>query len=363
MKNKGIFAILTTVVFGAPIAANAAYPAYNTQNNSYQNYSGYAQQQPVYQQVQPVQQQNTSVNPTRVTGNIPRVGNTSSGTAGRQYYQPADYDRLADSGLYIGLSLGYSTGITGGMSADYKSEKNAYFVPGAFQTAAFKSDSVMPIQLSVGAAINNDVRVDFSYSRYRGIEYNNVVMSSDGAGGYVKTQATGGAVTANATMLNLYYNVDSYTGYFAGGALRPYIGGGVGLSLNTIADYVVYDGTFYSEADPASAGAGTLTGISDIYAYHNGGTSEQLAYMLEGGVSTELDGGIKLDFFVRYSALGQVTTSGSIVVSQTEWLADGADMGGGEHQAPYDSVFHYTNWYESGSIGTLDLGVRMRLQF
>ena len=161
-------------------------------------------------------------------------------------------------------------------------------------------------------------------------------------------------------MLNVYYNIDSFTGYIAGGMLRPYIGAGVGISLNTIADYVVYDNTFYSEKEPAYAGAGELTGISDIYAYHNGGTEEQFAFMLEGGVTTELDNGLKLDFFARYANLGKVKTSGSIIVSQTEWLGDGA---GGEAVAPYDSVFHYTNWYESGRIGMVDVGVRVRLQF
>ena len=82
--------------------------------------------------------------------------------------------------------------------------------------------------------------------------------------------------------------------------------------------------------------------------------------MLEGGVTTELDNGLKLDFFARYANLGKVKTSGSIIVSQTEWLGDGA---GGEVVAPYDSVFHYTNWYESGRISMVDVGARARLQF
>ena len=73
-----------------------------------------------------------------------------------------------------------------------------------------------------------------------------------------------------------------------------------------------------------------------------------------------LQGGLKLDFFVRYANLGQVKTSGSIVLSQVEWLGDGA---GGEYEAPYDSVFHYTNWYESGRLGLVDVGLRLRLQF
>ena len=112
--------------------------------------------------------------------------------------------------------------------------------------------------------------------------------------------------------------------------------------------------------EPEYAGAGDLTGISDVYAYHNGGTMEQFAFMLEAGVTTELDNGLKLDFFARYANLGKVKTSGSIIVSQTEWLGTGT---GEEYIAPYDRVFHYTNWYESGRLGMFDVGLRLRLQF
>ena len=106
-----------------------------------------------------------------------------------------------------------------------------------------------------------------------------------------------------------------------------------------------------------------MTGISDIYAYHNGGTMEQLAFQLEGGVTTTMNEGLKLDFFIRYAHLGKVRTSGSIVVSQTEWLSDGSGTDEGEYEAPYDSVFHYTNWFESGTLSSLDVGVRLRLEF
>jgi hypothetical protein len=368
MKKTGISAVFALSVFALPLAAGAAYPAYP----SYQAGGQQINQQMVQRMGQQIGQQVATLpsqsaqtgsmvaaSPTRMTGNLPRVGSNAT-NAGRQYYQPADYDRLADSGLYIGLSVGYSASITGAISTDYKNEKDAFMAPGAFKTADYKTDTVIPLQLSVGAAINNDVRVDFSYSRYRGIGYPSSVETSAGDKKFATTRVTGGAITANATMLNIFYNVDSYTGYMMGGALRPYVGAGLGISMNTIADYVVLDNHFYSELDPASAPAGKLTGVSDIYAYHSGGTSEQLAYMFEGGLTTELDGGIKLDFFVKYSGMGRVKTSGSIVVKQTEWLGDGA---GGEQQAPYDSVFHYTNWYESGKLSTVDVGIRMRLQF
>ena len=374
MKRISFSAVLACACFASFGGANAAYPAYP----SYQATNAQGQmvylpagaQYPTAQVQAPAptiqtiksQQSVAAANPTRVTGALPRVG-TAATSAGRQYYQPADYDRLADSGLYIGISAAYSASVMGSMGADYTGEQNAFFVPGAFKDADFDSDTVIPLQLSVGAAINNDVRVDFSYLRYSGIEYPSTVQSSDGAGGFVEATVDGGAITANATMLNVYYNIDSYTGYLAGGSLRPYIGAGVGLSLNTIADYVVYDNTFYSEKLPQDAAAGELTGISDVYAYHNGGTTEQFAFMLEGGLTTEMDGGLKLDFFVRYANLGKVKTSGSIIVSQTEWLSDGSGSLTGEYEAPYDSVFHYTNWYESGRLSVVDVGIRLRLQF
>ena len=370
MKNIAVSAAVAGCLLGGVGAAMAAYPVaqgYQATNAQGQvivlpqgttiNQAG--QVVPANSVVVP---QTTAAAPTRITGALPRVGSAAS-TAGRQYYQPADYDRLADSGLYIGVSVGYSASIMGSMHADYTGEKDAFFVPGAFKEANYDSDTVIPLQLSVGAAINNDIRIDFSYLRYSGIEYPSTVEASDGAGGFVTTTVDGGAITANATMLNVYYNIDTFTGYIAGGSLRPYVGAGVGISLNTIADYVVYDETFYSEMDPEYAGAGQLTGISDVYAYHNGGTMEQFAFMLEAGVTTELESGLKLDFFARYANLGKVKTSGSIIVSQTEWLGTGTGMYPYEEPAMYDSVFHYTNWYESGRLSMVDVGIRLRLQF
>jgi len=387
MKKTKILAVLTSVMAAIPFGARAAYPVYNPQQLARQGYviNNYPQQQNVrYTGQQPQMVGTTNIttqqlvaasavngrpmgtrvaatNPNRITGTLPRVGSSAT-NAGRQYYQSSDYDRLADSGLYIGLSAGYSTMISGQMSADYSNQQNSFFAPGSFRASDLNSDSVIPLQVSVGAAINSDIRVDFSYLRYSGMSYARNVQTSTGDG-FADATVSGGAITANSTMLNVYYNIDSFTGNVMGGSLRPYVGAGIGLSLNTIADYVVFDNSFYDEtggAGPGSIPAGGLTAISDIYAYHNGGTMEQIAFQLEGGVTTSMNEGLKLDFFVRYANLGTVKTSGSIIVSQTEWLSDGA---GDEYEAPYDSVFHYTNWFESGRLSSLDVGVRLRLEF
>ena len=379
MRKTKFLAALTGFISSLPIVADAAYPVYNPQQLARQGYviNNYQQPQITGQRAnitsqqlvaasasnkQPVATNVAATSPNRVTGALPRVGSSAT-NAGRQYYQPADYDRLADSGLYIGLSAAYSVMVKGNMSADYAGEDNAFFAPGSFRVSNFESDTVIPLQISVGAAINSDVRIDFSFLRYSNISYAVNAQTSQGNGEYADAKVSGGAITSNSTMLNVYYNLDSFTGYMAGGSLRPYVGAGVGIALNTIGDYVIFDDTFYDETDGLGPGAiegGGLTAISDVYGYHNGGTTEQLAFQLEAGVTTSVSDGLKLDFFVRYANLGKVKTSGSIVVSQTEWLSDG---GGDEYEAPYDSVFHYTNWTESGRLSTLDVGARIRLEF
>lgn len=383
MRKTKFLGVLAGILSSVPVVVGAAYPVYNPTQLSRQGYvinPQYVNQQPNLQVItgqrsnimpnqlaaasysngRPVLN-NVASNPNRITGSLPRVGSSAT-NAGRQYYQSADYDRLADSGLYIGLSAGYSTMVSGSMSADYAGAKDAFLAPGSFRESDLQHDSVIPFQISVGAAINSDIRVDFSFLRYSGISYASDIQTSTGDG-FTDATVSGGAITSNATMLNVYYNVDSVTGYMAGGYLRPYIGGGIGLSLNTIADYVVFDNHFYDETGglgPGSIEAGFLTAVSDIYGYHNGGTTEQIAFTLEGGVTTDMNEGLKIDFFVRYANLGKVKTSGSVVVSQTEWLSDGA---GDEYEAPYDSVMHYTNWTESGRLSNIDVGVRLRLEF
>lgn len=379
MGKATFLAVLSGIISSLPLTAGAAYPVYNPAQLSRQGYV--VNPQYVVQPAMQMTGQRTNImpnqlaaasaaqgrpmvaatNPNRITGALPRVGSSAT-NAGRQYYQSSDYDRLAESGLYFGLSAGYSTMVSGSMSADYAGAQDAFLAPGSFRESNIQHDTMIPLQVSVGAAINSDVRVDFSYLRYSGSSYASNVQTSTGDG-FADATVSGGAITSNATMLNVYYNIDSFTGYLAGGSLRPYVGAGVGLSLNTIADYVVFDNHFYDETGglgPGSVQAGFLTAVSDIYAYHNGGTMEQLAFGLEAGVTTDMKDGLKIDFFIRYTNLGKVKTSGSVVVSQTEWLSDGA---GDEYEAPYDSVFHYTNWSESGRLANVDVGVRLRLEF
>ena len=370
MKKVSFFAIFAGIISSLPSVVGAAYPVFNPQQLANQGYVVNTQYmtQPANQismtgngtnitsqQLASAAASNgrpmtniTATNPNRVTGSLPRVGSAAT-NAGRQYYQSADYDRLAESGLYLGFSAGYTMAMNGQMSADYATDPFGYLAPGSFRPSDIQSDTVIPLQISVGAAINSDVRVDFSFLRYSGMSYASNVQTSSGDGGFSEATASGGAITSNSTMLNVYYNLDSFTGYMAGGALRPYIGAGIGLSLNTIADYIVFDPGPYDEITDY----GTIQ-IYDIEGYHNGGTMEQMAFGLETGVSTDMKDGLKLDFFLRYVNLGKVKTSGSVVVIQSE-LSESGDV--------YDATSHYINWYESGRLTSFDIGARVRLEF
>ena len=165
MKKVSISAVLTGFVLALPGVAGAAYPVYQNYQNP-QNVIAYPagyQQNTTYSRttvnVPATNSRVMTVNsgvaaqPNRVTGALPKVGSTAV-AAGRQYYQPADYDRLADSGLYVGLSAAYTASVMGSIKSDYASEEDAYVVPGAFAAADFDSDTVIPLHLSVGAASN-----------------------------------------------------------------------------------------------------------------------------------------------------------------------------------------------------------------
>ncbi len=372
MKAK-IFSIFSAMLLSGGVASAATvYQPVVQQQNGYYGYqqapaqytTGYV---PVNAGSVPTQYAPTgyvaqTAQPTRVSGSVPNIGKSASNQ--RKYYDPGMYDRLADSGLYIGLGVGYSVSTMGGMQADgydtYSADSIGPLpIPGAAAEADFKTDTVIPFSVSLGAAINSEFRIDFSYTRYSGISYPDEVKTD--VGGFMATvPAYDGSINASTTMLNLYYNLDAYMGNMLGGKLHPYVGAGIGFGQNTISDYMVYDAEGYNLVTDQTQ-PGDLTAVNNITAYHSGGTTENFTYMLEGGVTTDLSGGLKLDLFARYMGLGNVESSGSVVVTQDEWTA--GPMNGGSDDALYTATYHYTNAREKGSLSSVDIGARLRIQF
>ena len=134
--------------------------------------------------------------------------------------------------FYVGVSVGYTMQAFGGMRADYARDPNAFRAPGSFQQSDFEAGRTLPLQFSVGAPINDNLRFDVSYLRYFDIS---MKMKSRGllplepgvvspSGGTIEYHFTGDSpdISSNAMMLNVYYNfLDRLVGRFK---LRPYIG-------------------------------------------------------------------------------------------------------------------------------------------
>ena len=272
-------------------------------------------------------------------------------------------------GMYVGFSLGRTVFANGGMKADYTNFNDSHFVPGSFKQSEFKANGAKSVQFSIGKNINNDVRADISYLRYSGMSMPNMVFTGDGKGGFFSVPTAGGNIDSHVTMLNIYYSLDPYTNGFFSGNSRPYVGAGIGLGINTISDYLIYDMTYYSKIPFGSPNTvfGNITGTSDRYAHHIGGTTISFAFALEGGVTSELPHGLKLDIFARLAHLGNVRTNGNIVVSETHWLSTGNGIligeKGSEIPADYGVTYFYQGWRESGTLSVLDLGLRLRYQF
>lgn len=365
MKRYGFFAFLAMAAGGTGAHAAGAYPVYTGYVPTTGNVP-YVSQNAVNQLA--AQMPGINIAQPRVASNAPvQPMPQYAAQPATQYYTAATQpDTLSPTGgVYVGISAAYNVSVSGGMTADYANQAGSYAAPGAFQQAKFRKDTVVPIQVSVGGNINSEFRADLSYARYGGISYPNTVKTADGSGGFVTASATGGGISANVAMLNVYYDLDSLTGSLGGGRIRPYVGAGVGISVNSISDYVVFDPNYYQfYPDGANLAPGTPAAVSDIFAYHSGGTMEQLAYMLEGGVTAALGNSLSADFFVRYSGLGRVQSSGNITVTQTEYLATGLDtIPNPGSLDPFNVTQQYLNWFESGQLGLIDIGVRLRMQF
>jgi hypothetical protein len=255
--------------------------------------------------------------------------------------------------FYAGLSVGYVAFMNGGITADYKNKTDSWVVPGSFQKSELEINKrSTPIQLSVGTKVIKNLRVDISYMIYSGISLPGLVNTSAGGrdGGYTdyfSFHSNGGDISGSAAMLNAYYNLDKITGRIIGGKVAPYIGAGIGLGTNKISDYEVFDAGHHA----IDAG---ITGTSNVLAVHSGGTTNNFAYSVEIGGTSQLFNRLLLDLFVRYTDLGRVQTNGDVLLTQTVWVGGAPD---------HDETLNYKDWKESGTLSIVDIGARIRFLF
>ncbi len=383
--NKKLIAIFSICLGLIGTRAESATPyrqvsGPNMYGNTYSGYSTSAQYgSSVYS---PVTATN-SITPTQYqTVSQINSSNRSSGTynpysnrAGAKYYSAQSFDKLVDSGVYLGLSVAYGTP-TGKIKSDYDN----YWVPGPSKEEKLDKSTFMPLGVSIGAAVNNDVRLDFSYTRYSGLKMPKEVLFYDAYNNYLTSSVYGGKITAQATMLNLYYSLESYTGNLFGGKLVPYIGVGLGMSINTIADYSVLYSSYYDYITDEASGAGYTA--ENLIGYHAGGTTENFAYAGEFGLTANMSGGLMIDFFIKYADLGKAESSGSGHFSYDEtnftttlgvntepsvntdtFVSSLTPSNTTWDSASYRVTEPFEDLKDSADLTSVDVGVRLRVQF
>ncbi|MFA7188096.1 MAG: hypothetical protein WC137_01320 [Alphaproteobacteria bacterium] len=251
--------------------------------------------------------------------------------------------------VYAGISMGHIISVNGDIMAEYKNQPGSSVLPVLFQQSEFqiKTRSV-PIQLSFGAKVTDNLRFEVSYMRYSGISISGLIKTITGVGEHFSFHSNGGDISGNTTMLNAYYNLDRFTGRIIGKKISPYIGAGIGLGTNKISDYEVFDSGHYS----LDAGD---TGSSNIHVLHSGGTTtNNFVYMIETGGTAKLNDRFLADIFVRWNYLGSVKTDGDVLLTQTVWVGGAPD---------HDETLNYKNWGESGTLSFFDIGARLRFLF
>jgi len=271
-----------------------------------------------------------------------------------QYTEPVIENRWFD-GMYVGFALSRTISTFGGMTADYRNMPDAWMTPGSLTRSSFDKNSSRLQQLSVGKIINENIRIDISHVRQSGIS--------------VPTKFIGGGqVSNNAIMLNVYYNINHFTGNLLDGMLRPYVGMGIGVSRNRISDYWfatnfwpdlywssgIVPGQVYPE--------GTLLGIGAVSGTHSG-SNYSLVFALEAGTTANLTSRLELDLFIRLISFGRIRTDG-LTAGRAEVRSDGINpasswIGGVEEWVE----IHYSDRRESGLLDIFDIGARLRYMF
>ena len=239
--------------------------------------------------------------------------------------EQADARRWHD-GLYVGFGIGQTLNVGGGMTAPVAYQQQTGLPSDMFPRTTFEGHNVRPLQVSIGKAINDNLRVEASYTNYLGLSFSEDPAFLDELG------------SSDVAMLNVYYNLDSIVGSFIDGKLRPYVGAGIGMSVNAMSGFSHINPYYYGAFLPF------------------GSTTRSLAYALEAGLTHELGNGLSFDFFARWMNLGSLNATGDVMHGVEQTPVPGSP-------GFYDVTYQRDNWRESGTLSVLDMGVRLRLMF
>ncbi|MBN1783739.1 MAG: hypothetical protein JW812_02100 [Alphaproteobacteria bacterium] len=233
------------------------------------------------------------------------------------------FDTLADTGLYMGLSLGKSLAITGQMTSVYCDPT----VPGNCTDGQGNQQDATSMGLTFGVAVTSTTRLELNYTKYSDMKYGDTAAHNDGFGTR-DLRVDGGEIESNLLMASFYYSLEEMFGNFSGGQLIPYFGFGVGLAFNTVNEYTIYDPDGYVDQNACinydayeyDSNSGTwILGNDFCDSYFEGQTSyagsstQSLAWAAELGLTWKLQNRMFIDFFFKHTSLGEIKNSGMVV--------------------------------------------------
>ena len=254
-----------------------------------------------------------------------------------QQAQQNQFNTLADTGFYLGLSLGKGKS-TGQPTSAYCDPE----LPGNCSGDGALEQDTSSMGLVFGLAVSSATRLELTYTKYSDLKYGDTATHSDYFGSR-ELNVSGGDIESNVLMANFFYSLEDMFGNFSGGKIIPYFGFGIGLSFNTLSEYTIYDEDGYDLDDQC-------IGVPDSYDSEGNLIPGDLVYSFDGGWGIYDDGIHEVGILCDYMHLGEITYAGDTVQS----IAWGVELGltwKMQNQMYVDFFFKHTNLGEVSSSG------------
>ncbi|MGN0929424.1 MAG: hypothetical protein ACI4N3_02160 [Alphaproteobacteria bacterium] len=368
--------------------------------------------------------------PNRYTLNQPKIVKTAYNNYGNKTTQQLA-SNSDDFGVEYYLALNYgityfdddSSMSSGGVVVTDLQFEEPYDFP--LNNVKHALDDGKNFSIGFGVMSNRKQKVELFYSNISGLKYGDYATAenqwcpseSDENGNFYydctkDLPVDGGKISSNTFGINMYFPLEElFGGKLFDGLITPYIGGGIGITFNTVDDYTVSDSIgnglqpittdglpylkeengSYTTCDPNTEECDAAWGYYDYDGIisHYGATTNNVSWNLEAGLSFDLDSKTIIDVYFKHNSLGKVKSSNEAFSSYyTVNILDATEtentVGNITTRCTIEAIndgFIYnedTGWceseefiteqivYNAGEKGTLEnneIGVKLRLIF
>ena len=289
--------------------------------------------------------------------NQPRIVQTTYNNYGNRTAQQLA-SNSDDYGVeyYMALSYGVATfsdksGLSGSSVAE---NQFGYYYDFPMNNVKHTLDDGKNFTIGFGAMSNRKQKVELTFSNISGLSYGEYATAQnqwcpaefDEYGNFYydcekDLPVEGGKISSSTFGINMYFPIAELVGgKLLDGLITPYIGGGIGITFNTIDDYTVYDdigngeapitttgdpyynlteGSECSESDYASGASGCdfAWGYYDYDGVisHYGATTNNVSWNIEAGLSFDLDSKTIIDVYFKHSNLGKIKSKNEVFSS------------------------------------------------